>query len=324
MSSAFADNTPTCPGGANCIVQPALVITKNVLISVPGKLPFFPYTKVNSIQDALNAIQDDKIAGDATVTIQLTQDVPATPDGSASDTIYIRNSDANKIHIVGNCNGKACSITFKPNSNGFDVDDGNNLGLLDNFNIIGQSSKDSIGIYAAQNSSVICGKNITVTKFDTGIEAIYDSYIAAPNAKSEYNLNEGISASRGSVIYAPQVITDHNGGKGIYAWSVSAIQAPGAVSTYNLDGVFSDGNSEINVSDVGSPSGVGGISANNTRWGARASQGAELSMDNGQVLNNGYHGLEAIVNAAVFAPGVTLSGNHPDTYTAYDGLIIPK
>jgi len=252
-------------------------------------------------------LDNKKISNNATVTIMLTN------NATNYDSIVINNPDANKINIIGNCNSGPCTIQFKSGANGIVADKGNTLGLLDNFNLIGQKTPSTNGILAIQKSSIICGSHITVQQFENGLQAIYGSYIAAPYVVSQYNLKNGITVFNGSTAYVPHANVNHNGDKGIIAWGTSNIEATDAIAQYNYDGIFSDGNSLIDARRS--------VADNNDHWGMRASLGAVIGAENTRASNNASSGFEAIFNALIFAPSATAQNNNPNVNEEQQGQV---
>lgn len=98
----------------------------------------------------MSCLDGYQIASHATVKILMT----AEPK-SDYDTINVRHANGARINIVGDCDGKACAIQFKPNVSGVVVSGNHSLGQFSNFNLVGAGDSDgSVGVYANDNSYV--------------------------------------------------------------------------------------------------------------------------------------------------------------------------
>jgi hypothetical protein len=304
-TSVLAIDCPTCPYHY-CPTDIVTLIEQDIVIPVPGTLPIAPFTQVNTIQDALSALDNYKIASGVTATIQLTQNV------ENYDTVNITHPDGDKIRIVGNCGGGVCTIQFKPGVNGVYVANGNRLGFLDNLNLIGQMSEGTVGICAFNGGSIECGTNVVVQKFYNGVYAVDNSFIHAPNIKSENN-SGGLVAGGTSIIYAPNAVIDNNGSSGVVATAGSSINMPQSRIEKNAYGVYVDHASTV-VLD-------GSTVTNNRVYGVNIVIVSSASARGCVVSNNVGFGLGVVYNGIIDATGSVVSGNNPNTYTSTGGII---
>jgi hypothetical protein len=328
-TSVLAIDCPTCPYHY-CPTDIVTLIEQNITVSVPGTLPIAPFTQVNTIQEALSALDNYKIASGVTVTIQLTQNV------ENYDTINITHPDGDKVRIVGNCSGGACTIQFKPGINGVYVANGNKLGFLDNFKLLGQQSDQTVGIYAYEGGNIVCGINMAVQKFCYGVWASRKSYIHASNVVTQYNSMTGIYAYMGSFILADNAMIDHNY-YGIIIEKNSHISASNAVVSYNnfyaievnYGSSLDASNLNINLNG-GCGIHVGGNSsakldrptiADNIYCGSSTQESSATTIYNGVVQNNSGCGFCVDLGGVVFALNTIITGNKPDIAEATGGHV---
>jgi hypothetical protein len=332
VTNALAIDCPTCPYHY-CPTDIVTLVEQDVVIPVPGTLPIAPFAQVNTIQEALSALENYKIKSGATVTIQLNQ------NADNYDTINITHADGDKIRIVSNCNGGACTIQFKPGVNGVYVANGHTLGFLDKLNLIGQQSDQTTGIYAYEGGNIICGINMTVQKFHCGVCASRKSYIHASNIISQYNSTDGIYAYMDSSILADNAIATHNDANGISVIGSSYITASNAVVAYNGNmgiilvqgsSLFAE-NLQVNNHSNSDSHGIqvsesSNISINkcyiyNNKWGMSVQLGSTAFVISGTVSNNYGIGIYVDLGSIVYAPGTTITGNNPNVQEANGGRV---
>jgi hypothetical protein len=300
--AAANEVAPTCADGqVNCM--PIIYLIKNnITIDVPGNSPFgfAEHKYLYTIQDALEELNDKKIAHDIVVTIKLTQN-PTSKYG----TIVVDHPDGDKIHIKGDCNGNNCNLQFEEKANGLQVSDGNKLGLIDGFCFIGTAdSQDNqfYGIYANNSGVIKTGESMVVHNFYNGVFADNHSYILANKIKSTNNVHDGIIASNNSAITFTEAAVNNNGFRGCEAAYAS-----------NIDGskVQAESNGERGVAAVHSSS-IKLYNAqidNNKDDGIYSAYSSSIDLLKHIVSknNNGHCGLRAWYNAII------LCHNHPDS-----------
>jgi hypothetical protein len=306
VTDVLAIDCPTCPYHY-CPTDIVTLIEQNIIISVPGTLPIAPFNQVNTIQEALSALDNYKIASGVTVTIQLIQNV------EDYDTINITHPDGDKIRIVGNCGGSLCTIQFKPRINGVYVASGNTLGFLDNFNLVGQQSDQTAGIYAYDRGNIMCGVHITVQKFSTGVRAENSSYIKAPNIRAENNSSGGFVLNQASFIYAPNAVIDNNGYGGVVLSMSSSAYMPQSRIENNTCGVYIEHDSTIMLFES--------TIINNKGSGVSVVMGSSAKVKVCTISNNVGTGLYASTNGVIEATGSVVSGNNPNVYMTSGGIV---
>lgn len=200
------------------------VITNNITMNVP--------IEYATVQEALSALDDKKIANDALVTIQIA-------DGIYTDyeTIYVDNPYASRIHILGNLSSASfVQLEFKADAHGFVIHSGTSLANMSGLTLEGSGTANTNGIQVYSNSSVTCS-NITVTNFWTAFRATSNSEISCPGAEASNNYAYGFAANQGSVINATNSVGSNNSIVGYAASKNSMITAYGATITGNGTGI---------------------------------------------------------------------------------------
>jgi hypothetical protein len=247
--AATNEAAPTCTDGQVNCMPPIYLIKNSVTLNVPGNSPFgfAEHKYLHTIQDALEELNDKKIAHGVVVTIKLIQNPPGI-----YDTIVVDHPDGDKIHIIGDCNGNSCNLQFKPDANGLQVSDGNKLGLIDGLYFIGTSYNQKskfYGIYANNGGIIKTGGNMAVQNFYNGVFADNHSYILVNKIKSTNNAYDGILASNGSTITANNAVTNDNKYCGVHAKNSSNIYGNNIQSKNNSMGVFAKYASSITIPD---------------------------------------------------------------------------
>jgi hypothetical protein len=162
------------------------IIESDLVLHVPGEYA--------TIQDALAFLDDKRIQNNVTVTIQVA-------DGAYIDyeTVVMTHLDGMKIHIIGNLGDPSqCTITFKPETDGFFAD-GYNFGLIEGFQILG-ANQTRWGLFALNSGFIRVGDNLEVRNFRAGYLAAVGGTIEALNSSAVGNFVGYYSAVAGSII----------------------------------------------------------------------------------------------------------------------------
>lgn len=293
-SAVMADNCTSGDQSCNLRLMRTRLITKDITIYVPAKnTRFCGTTPLNTIQDALHCLSRYKIANNAIVTISMQR----SPNFDY-DTINVNHPDGDKIHIVGDCTGDdhtygICTIHFKPNIAGLAVENGNKLGLFDNFHLVGDvtnvnniESNVKSGILARGNSTI---KLIDPNKSDNHISLIIDHFAS------------GLSAmDSSSIITAPPggIELEYNAVQGFIAILNSELRIYHSIIQDNPYGgaAFRSSGVDITYSTI----------RNNTGYALSAQTSSGINAGNDEVSNNG-SGFYAFLDSSIYAAGSTLS-----------------
>lgn len=215
---------------------------------------------INSYSDltsALSYISDFRIPKGTSVTIKLS-DATYT----CTDTINIDHPDGKRIYIIGNTTTpSAVVLNFSAGKDGISCFDGQVLGLIDGVTLNGNTTSGlPVGIESASGSTINTGSNVVVKNFYNGIfaynnstiicygvtvqdcdghgiAASYSSFIHCGNATSKNNLLSGITSWGNSTIYAGDATSDNNTNSGVYAFQESMIDFTNSTSKNNNSGI---------------------------------------------------------------------------------------
>jgi hypothetical protein len=208
-------------------------ITGNMTLNVPADF--------GDIQAALDYLNDKRIAGNAIVTIQVADGIY-----NYTSTIEVKHSEGGQIQILGNVsNPNNCLLNFSGCNQGFLIQNGNKIGLIDGFKLYGNGTVQE-GVYVTRGSYAKCGANLIVDNFERGIFVHYNSY-AMVTSTAINNSYAGIAAEYDSSIYAMYAVATGNN-RGFWANRCSTINAVGVVSSGNTTNFSPSANTEGNIS----------------------------------------------------------------------------
>jgi len=252
-SQSWADNQIAEPATGT----PGLITQSSTVYVRSNSNTLCPNQDIETIQDALNCLGNYKIAANVIVTISVTEQ-----PSNIYQTITVNHSDGDRIHIVGACkndpNGM-CTLQFAAGENGLVVQNGNKLGLFDNFTLLGSqasSTNEIAGVLADKNGTIILGHNITVEEFYNGIWANNHSYIFAQYDRANNNYN-GMLAQYNSTINAEHSLVEKNQAGGIKSSQTSGIDAQHAKSDNNATNFQAMYSSNLNLKDATSENSTG-------------------------------------------------------------------
>ncbi len=195
-------------------------ILSNSVLNVPGEF--------TDIQAALDYLKNKKIADGVLLTIQVA-------DGAynINKTISITHPDGDKINIIGNpTNPTNCTLNFSNCENGFLIANGNRLGLLQGFSLVGDNIVTR-GINVCQSSVLVsCDLIVQQFKYD-GVFAGTSSSLVATRVNSSNNQSAGFSSTGNSSMITQSCTATYNRYNGFLANQNSFISVNGATSTNN-------------------------------------------------------------------------------------------
>jgi len=239
------------------------LITQDATLLVPDQFP--------NINVALRYLDDKQIKVGKTVTIQVTD----CADQVYTESVEVAHPNGDAIHIIGYTESPESCVSQFEDVNGFVAQNGNRIGLIDGFHILGNATQEkrSHGVYAHHAAQIIIGKNVSVESFYGGIVSSHNSTIYADNTSSNNNLGfgyyshasssiqanyskarenkHGFMAEFNSFLVARHSSADNNTHMGYYSAKGSLVDANSAYASLNgRDGVAAWGLSSISVRET--------------------------------------------------------------------------
>lgn len=262
-----------------------------------------------SINDAITALRDYRIASNSTVTIQVS-------DGTYNLTsnINLNHPDGGSIRLIGNATTPTnCVLNWGASASGIDglsVSSGNRI-YIDGFHITRNAHSDttiSCGIVADHNSTIILGSHVKVTNWYYGIASRYGSYIKADSAIVDGAGDVGIWAFVDSCVdCASAVVTNtsdatNNLGFGIQAEYGSTVNCTSASSSGNrIAGIAALSGSSVRAHSA--------TASSNTGSGLFARDGGTIEAHGATTSTNTRYGIEELTSGTVYYNSITQSGN---------------
>lgn len=177
---------------------PLTMIIEDSTLLVPNQYP--------NINAALRYLDDKQIKVGKTVTIQVTD----CTNQVYNESINVAHPNGNAIHIVGNVDSpESCVLQFNGVS-GFVAENGSHIGLIEGFDITGNSTHATFGIRALNNSYAKVGENTIVSYFFSGMYAGHGSTIIASGTYSHHNQDKGYEAFTASSIDVSYATASYN------------------------------------------------------------------------------------------------------------------
>ena len=233
---------------------PFTMIMEDTTLLVPDHYP--------NINVALRYLDDKQIKAGKTVTIKVTD----CTNQMYTESINVAHPNGDAIHFLGDTQEPLnCTLQFNGTS-GFVVENGNRIGWIEGFNIVGDLTADTYGISASDGGMSKVGENTVVSYFSSGM----------------YAHNEGM-------IFADGTYAHHNTKIGFMTAFSSTISARGAISSYNLVGFRSANNSSVYVYQA--------TASNNSRSGFESSHAGYMYAS--QTSNSGNAKNYSITSSAV-------------------------
>ena len=177
---------------------PLTMIVEDTTLLVPNQYP--------NINAALRYLDDKQIKVGKTVTIQVTD----CTNQVYNESINVAHPNGNAIHIIGNVDSpESCVLQFNGVS-GFVAENGSHIGLIEGFDITGNSTHATFGIRALNNSYAKVGENTIVSYFFSGMYAGHGSTIIASGTYSHHNQDKGYEAFTASSIDVSYATASYN------------------------------------------------------------------------------------------------------------------
>jgi len=197
------------------------------------------------------------------------------------------------------------------------------LGYLNNVAIVGNLSSNTRGIAAGKTietqaeegkGAVVCGDNVGVSSFATGLYAASGT-IHAQGVASSGNSGNGIYATCSGSIHAPSSTASGNGTYGFYVSGSGSIHAPSSTASGN-------GGSGFYVTSSGSIIAPSSTASGNGTYGFYATCSGSIIAPSSTASGNGTYGFYATCSGSIYALSSTASENGSSGFSAsYSGSI---
>ena len=188
-----------------------------------------------NITDALAYLSDKRIKVGKTVTISVND----CSNQEYNRPIFANHPDGKSIHIMGNTLPTLCYLGFGTAVDGFVVKDGNTIGLIDGFNIIGTFGYVSSGIRAQNGATIQLGESMRVAGFHYGVHAERNATIIANGIQAPSNGDSGFYSDTGGFIQANGTNASYNGTTGYFAEQNGIIEATRSTANTNGTSAYS-------------------------------------------------------------------------------------
>lgn len=263
------------------------LISQSLTLNVPSQFI--------TIQDAFTYLSKYTIARDAVVTIKVA-DGTYTLTGS----INLNHPQGFRIQLIGNTTTPTSCVLTVTDSATFDAivcSGGNRFGLLNGFHITrptkAEMPKNSTGVLAVQNSTLILGSSIKVSKWFYGIAARDGSFIKCPAAQVSESGDVGIWSYGGSTVICDGAISNTANAAG-QPWGFGFQAEYGSTlvgtnisaSGCKIAGFASLSNSTCRIFDSSTSSNIGS--------GLFARDGGVIEAQNTNTTNNTRYGIEVV------------------------------
>lgn len=197
------------------------IIGEDMVLDVPNDFP--------DINAAMRSLDDKRIKVGTTVTISVSE----CPTEEQMEPFVFNHPNGKSIHIIGGTASDLCRLDFYRGVDGFVVSDGNTIGLINGFNLLGTFGYQSSGIVARNGATIKLGSAMRVAGFLTGVRAENNATIIANGIKSVSNTDGGFYSSKGGFIQANNAEASFNGQYGFLAEHNGSIEAVRSTSSLN-------------------------------------------------------------------------------------------
>ena len=247
------------------------------------------------LEDAMAAARSVRIHPDATLTLQMANDIY-----THTDPINLNHPDGANIILQGNSTDNAL-VKFVFDGDGFVIDKGHTFGGINDLTLEGSGT--SHGVYIFEKSQAYLS-NLDISSFGTGILAWYGSavHLTGTNivdASSSY----GVSIRWNSVANGDGALEVTNS-------SADGVKL-GYTSSADLYDLVSTGNGWSGISLFGGSSFWGNDAdlSNNTKRGIEVLGSSSATSENSTIQSNGDTGIDVRASSAFYGNGSTVTGN---------------
>lgn len=263
------------------------LISQSLTLNVPSQF--------TTIQDAFTYLSKYTIVRDAVVTIKV-----ANGTYTLTGSINLNHPQGFQIQLIGNTTTPTSCVLTVTDSATFDAivcSGGNRFGLLNGFHITrptkAEMPKNSTGVLAVQNSTLILGSSIKVSKWFYGIAARDGSFIKCPAAQVSESGDVGIWSYGGSTVICDGAISNTANAAG-QPWGFGFQAEYGSTlvgtnisaSGCKIAGFASLSNSTCRIFDSSTSSNIGS--------GLFARDGGVIEAQNTNTTNNTRYGIEVV------------------------------
>ena len=254
------------------------------------------------LEDAMAAARSVRIHPDATLTLQMANDIY-----TVSDTINLNHPDGANIVIQGSASDPALVQLEFSGTNGFYMDSGHAFGGINDLTIRGDST-GSNGIILWNNATLSLSK-IIVEDFAVGLHILNGSSVWILDDSTFQNNNTGLIASYNSIVFSdasPITAKENDVGVAIGYGSAARFSSPS----------FTDNTSHgLDASHNSTILSTSGTITNNGDTGAYVNWGTFANL-NGTTFDNNGQGVQAMHKGIAYAPWSTANGNDANGYVA--------
>lgn len=189
------------------------IISADMVLNVPTDFP--------DMNAAMRSLDDKRIKVGTTVTISVNE----CPSEEQMDPFVFNHPNGKSIHVIGGTESESCRLFFYRGVDGFVVNDGNTIGLIDGFTLLGTTGYISSGIVGRNGATIKLGSNMRISGFYTGVRAENNATIIANGIQSTLNTDGGFYSSKGGLIEANNAEASYNGQYGFLAEQNGSIEA---------------------------------------------------------------------------------------------------
>ena len=263
----------------------------------------------STLEDAMAAARSVRVHPDATLTLQLENNIY-----TVSDEINLNHPDGANIVIQGNSADPALVQLEFAGTNGFYIDSGHVFGGLNDLTIRGDTT-GYVGINVLENATVYAS-DIDVESFDYGISATWGGTVLLDgDANIQSNALSGIGLDYGAKLRSSGILTASLNTHGLNMNHGSISSTDNSIFDQNT-GTGLVANHSCTVKSLNSSF------SSNSNYGAVIAWGAAADIRYSDFSDNSYTGLRVDLNAQVVADESTANNNGWDGFaTQKSGLL---